>query len=39
MNVEDVIWKDKNLDQKGGSNTIKGWNRKNQKKTLSCDRS
>ena len=38
MNVEDIVWKDKNLDQKVVSKTKKRVKCNNQAKTLSCDR-
>ena len=37
MNVEDIIWKNENLDQKVVSNSKKGVRCNNQKNTLSCD--
>ena len=38
MNVEDIFWKDENLDQKVVANTKKVGKCNNQEKALSCDR-
>ena len=38
MNVEDIVWKDENLDQKVVANTKKVGKCNNQEKALSCDR-
>ena len=39
INAEDIVWKDKNLDQKLVSNTKNGGKYNNQARILSCDRS